>query len=992
MKLNKLSAMFSGAKKNADNLTIFGAALTAVLAMPAVGAETAKAAEKPAADEIEVIQVSGMFGSLKAAALIKRTDDRIVDAIVAEDIGKLPDSNIAEALQRITGVSIQSDFGVGTSVTIRGVSENLILLNGRSTAGPGRGGISLDDFPSSFLKKIEVIKSPTPDMIEGALGGTVNMATVRPLELKDTLFAVSMDGEYADKTENVAPIFNAAVGDNWDLGDLGTFGANVNLSYLDRELRRDEFFNKVDMQKNIDINGDKVVDVSNGPNGSFQRRTESTVEQKTEQHERKAYGLSLQWAPKDVNANVYLDLSLSELAGGQEAYSILDVGGAVVPTAASYYDGNGMLQNYQLTGVFVIPKSWSDFTASESASNAIGGDWYVNDNLKIFAEYSASESEELQTASEFNLRPIKRSAFLANGALTNNTATVTAINMDGKIPSLVYSDPGILTNPDNLVFRELFHKTISTDNQESAFRFDAELSDVGVDFITKIKAGVRTTDREFSSDRFDLKYNGSATLKDAYTNAKVAGKARPTWIDSNIINGSFKTVNYNNSFNQTGFSGPNDLLTYRVYDAAVLRDNIDVTFAQVQDMLKGTTLAMTGTLADNMHEDISAYKLIEEQTRALYTQFHLEFDDVKAIIGARYVETDLDSSVIAGSGSRTLDTKSNEYSDFLPSVNVTYTLDDANLVRFAAAKVMRRAEFDELSPSFVINNEKTSGTSGSYELEPYRVTQYDLSVEHYFGDGGVVSAAIFYKDVASFTENRTSCVADPSTVSGQGTTQWSSICLLDSAGVSKSDIVTHANSNAAAGEAFVVAQRNLGLTGVQIAKDVNGGSGEVSGLELAYQQQYDFVPGLGVNVNYTYADSSQPDGNPLLNISNNTLNGQVYWENEGFQVRLAYNWRDSYLYSQIEKRVELVGALGLNIKNSANPNAAGYDYTVGNNYQNARGQFDFSASYEVTQNVTVVLNAVNLTGEPVSFFNELGSDWKYSEADRRYTLGVRAKF
>ncbi|MCU4674026.1 TonB-dependent receptor [Catenovulum sp. 2E275] len=951
---------------------------------------TANAAEEQ--ENIETIVVKGIAGSLAESARQKRFNVSISDAVVAEDIGKLPDNNIAEALQRITGVSIKSDFGVGESVTIRGVSENLILLNGRSTAGPGRGGISLDDFPSSFLKKVEVIKSPTPEMIEGALGGTVNMETVRPLELMEPLIALSIDGEYADKTENIAPKLSAAMGRNWNLGELGTFGASINFAYQDRELRRDEFFNKFSMVDDIDLDGDGTIDTSGGPNGKFQLRTESTSEQKTEQRERTAYGISLQWAPANVDANIYLDFNNSELDGGQQAYSILDVGGSVVPMTSSYYDGNGMLQNYQLDGVFTIPKTWSDFTTSESSSNAIGGEWYVTNNLKLSGEYSTSESQELQTASEFNLRPIKRDDYLADNSLNNNTSTAT-ITQSGGIPSIVYADP-ILLDEDNMVFRELFHKTLSSDNQETAFRFDVEYSDFGLDFVTKIKAGVRTTDREFSADRYDLKFDGSTTLKDAYKNAKVDGIASPVWVDNEVISGSFVTLNPDNVFEQNGLSGQNDLLTYHVYNADILSNDIEKTFSQVKQILEGTSYAITGSLADNMHEDNSAYKLIEEKTNAFYTQFHLEYEDISAVVGGRYVETELDSSIVVSvdaNGKKTLETRSNEYSDFLPSLNVTYTLSQETLLRFAAAKVMRRADFDNLSPSLVINNDRTSGSSGSYDLEPYRVTQYDFSLEHYFGQGGLASAAIFYKDVASFTENRTTCVADSSTVTNQNTTQWDTVCILDEAGVSKSEIVTKPITTAN-GQSVVDNLRVAGLTGIQIAKDVNGGSGEVTGLELAYQQQLDFLPGLGVNVNYTYADSSQPDGNPLLNISNHTFNGQIYYENQGFQARLAYNWRDSYLYSQIEKRVETVGALGLGIKNSGDPEADGYDPTVGNNYQNERGQFDFSVSYDIDDNFTVLANVVNLTGEPTTYSNELGSTWKYSESDRRFTVGMRAKF
>ncbi|MCC4831459.1 TonB-dependent receptor [Shewanella sp. 10N.7] len=991
MKLNKISAMFSDTKSKATNISIFGAALTALLTLPAYAAEPT---EQTDTDDIEVIAVKGIFGSLKAANLMKRTDDRIVDAIVAEDIGKLPDNNIAEALQRITGVSIGTDFGVGESVTIRGVSENLVLLNGRSTAGAGRGGIGLDDFPSSFLKTVEVIKSPTPDMIEGALGGTVNMKTIRPLELSEPLVAITLDGEYADKTENTAPNFSMGIGNNWDLGDAGSFGASANLAYLDRELRRDEFFSKVDLQDNIDIDGDGIVDDSGGPNGKYLRRTQNTVEQKTEERERTAYGISLQWEPVSAEANIYLDLNATKLDGGQSAYSILDVGGSSVARSDSYYDSNGELHNYDLDGVLVIPKTWSDFTTSDTTSHAIGGEWFLTDSIEISAEYSLSKSEEKQTANEFNLRPIERTDPTTD--LVTHTSTSSSYS-GGGIPGYMYADSGMLTNPDNLVFREFFHKTLETDNEEQALRFDFKMSDIGVDWVSAVKAGVRFTDRDYTANRYDLKpINGNTTLKDSYKNAvDDNGNFAPIWIDNALLSDSMNIVNLNNSFDQTGVNGQNDLLTYNVYDADQLQ-NTEATYELVKQMLAGTSYAMNGSLADNMVEDNGAYKEINEKTSAIYAQFHLDFDDLTAVFGGRYIQTELESSVVASvdaDGNKVLDTGKNDYSDFLPSLNVTYTLTDETLMRFAAAKVMRRADFDELSPALSIDNSLVTGTQGSYQLEPYRVTQYDFSVEHYFGDGGLVSAALFYKDVNSFTQTDSSCLADASTVSGQNTTEWGNICLLDTAGQSQGDVNFATEDQ---GLAYVDQQKAAGQTGIVIDTDVNGGSGEVKGIELAYQQQFTFLPGFwsgfGVNANYTYADSAQPDGNPLLNISENTANGQIYWENEDLQFRLAYNWRDRYLYSQAEKRVQTVGALGYNVFNQNDPTADNFDATVGNNYREARGQFDFSASWDINEHFAVVGNVVNLTGEPIEYTTELGSVWKYSESDRRYTLGLRARF
>lgn len=268
---------------------------------------------------------------------------------------------------------------------------------------------------------------------------------------------------------------------------------------------------------------------------------------------------------------------------------------------------------------------------------------------------------------------------------------------------------------------------------------------------------------------------------------------------------------------------------------------------------------------------------------------------------------------------------------------------------------MRIADFGQLSPAFDVDNSIVTATQGSIDLDPYRATQFDISVEHYFGEGNMVSFAVFYKDVESFLNNESTCIAAPST-SGTNVTEWQSVCQLNTAGVNNTDMV-FSNSTQftdAEGLAYISGLRDAGLTGIDTKKDTNGENGKVQGFEIGYQQFFTSLPdawsGLGVSANYTYADSEQPNGNPLLDISKNTYNLQVFWEYEGVSTRLAYNYRDD------------------------------------------RGQLDFSASWDINEHFTVVANATNLTGEPSIFKSELGSSWMYTEADRRYTVGVRAKF
>jgi TonB-dependent receptor len=1004
MKLNKISTIFANTRNKANHLAVVGTTLTAILAAPNV---MAQAEPNTDTQDVEVIEVRGMLGSIKAAALLKRTDGRIVDAIVAEDIGKLPDNNIAEALQRITGVSINTDFGVGSSVSIRGLSENRVELNGRSTIGDSRDGISLEDFPSSFLKTVEVVKSPTADMIEGALGGTVSLKTVRPLELDDLTIAGSLSGEYADKTENWAPIINFTVGDNWDFGDSGTFGAMLMISYQDRELRQDEFFNRVSLYDE-DVNGMSA----NTPSGLFAVRDQNTVQQFVENRERTAINLSLQWAPASGNGMVYLDLNTTERTGSQAGNSILDAGGSRVYDSGTTQDGNGQVNNYTLTDAYIIPKTWSDFRSTDSYSHALGGEWYLSDTVKMSGEIAIASSDSSLPQSEFNLRPVNRTNWQTwadqyDPATSNydddleafglrHTVDATFSQSGNKIPSIVYSDPSATTGAENLALRAFYHDDDRTQNEETAMRLDFEIIEpLNMDWISKIKTGVRTTDRDYKFTR--SRYRADNLYRNVFYNEGTDEETPfAMWIDEfeDLFPGSFTTVNYPNSFDQSGLSGANALTNYRVYSGHKL-SNAQATFAKVQQILEGTNLATTGSLKDNTVFQEGAFRDINEETAAAYISAYLDFGDLTAIVGGRYVTTDIESSVYVDGN---LVTGTHDYSDFLPSLNVSYNLNEDTVLRFAAAKVMRRADFDQLSPAFTIDNSLYNAERGSLTIDPHRATQYDLSIEHYFGNANMVSFAVFYKDVESFLSNSTTCVAD-SITSGQNVTEWQNICVLDNAGVSQSDVnfqtLADFGGSDSAGFDYTADLRDAGLTGIVTDQVTNGDNGKVQGIEVGYQQNFDFLPGawsgLGVVANYTYADSEQPNGNALLDISKNTVNAQIYWEYEQFQVRLAYNYRDEFLDTEDEKRVATIGELALN-SSTDDETSALYDPTAGNNYRDSRGQFDFSASWDIDEHFTLVGNITNLTGEPSRWSSALGSTYKYTEADRRMTVGVRATF
>ena len=167
--------------------------------------------------DVEVIEVTGIRSALASALAEKRSSSNLKEVIQAEDIGKLPDNNLAEVLENVTGIQITRSAGVGSSVQIRGNSANRIEINGVTTVNPTgeRGGISFDDLPAALIASVEVTKAPTAKQIEGSAGGTINLKTMRGLGLKEQLVQFKVQGAHSDLADSVTPSISGTFGDNW---------------------------------------------------------------------------------------------------------------------------------------------------------------------------------------------------------------------------------------------------------------------------------------------------------------------------------------------------------------------------------------------------------------------------------------------------------------------------------------------------------------------------------------------------------------------------------------------------------------------------------------------------------------------------------------------------------------------------------------------------------------------------------------------------------
>ena len=209
----------------------------AMLAMSATALPLVPAAVAQDDQPIEEVVVKGIRGSLRNAIDQKRSSDKLVEVIIAEDIGKLPDQNLAEVLENITGIQITREAGVGTGVQIRGTNANRTEINGVSTvgSGAGRSGINFEDVSAAIIAGVEVTKAPDAKTIEGSVGGTINLKTIRPLELTEPLIAVRLQGEDSSlSTDGVTPRLSGTWGDNWSTSN-GEIGVVISASYAEQD-------------------------------------------------------------------------------------------------------------------------------------------------------------------------------------------------------------------------------------------------------------------------------------------------------------------------------------------------------------------------------------------------------------------------------------------------------------------------------------------------------------------------------------------------------------------------------------------------------------------------------------------------------------------------------------------------------------------------------------------------------------------------------------
>ena len=986
-------------KKRSLLAVAIGTALSST-ALPAFSQESEAEANK----DVEVIQVKGIRGSLIKSVDVKRTSDGVVDAISAEDIGKFPDTNLAESLQRITGVSIDRTNNEGNQVTVRGFGPefNVVTLNGRQmpSASTDRNVTSTRAFnfaeiASESVSGVEVYKTSKAYLAGGSIGSTINIQTAKPFDFDETKISFSakaihdstVDSNYGSSvTPEIAGLFSTKFADD-------KFGILITGSIQERDSREEISATDGWLQNNVDPNGVDFSAVGGDSSRTVWAPQNYNID--ISDHERKRINgqVVLQFAPTDTLVAT-LDYTVSQYEDDIERNQLgvwFNGGGSMTGTV----DENGTLANFTQTNSNVDFFGYTDHIETENDSIGLNVEWQASDSLTFTFDVHSSSSEAQPDAE--NGSP--NETFVITGVPQVNGVTMdysNGLDLPGmQIDSANY--PGTVYDQANIGSLFVANNLTAQKTDVDQFKVDGEWLNLDDGALETVKFGLSRTDYKTNTQRWQTQRSTGY-----YANFPVVSQGQ-------IDTSNWELVPIDGLL--SSFSGTESLppFMYR-YDVAAHIAQLETFY----DPLRGQTHPAYGdTVTDNylttfFPGDIRQDHIIEELTTAAYVQFDVstEFNDmaVDILAGVRYEQTDVTGSSllpdyttlrwdngnqmsILNSGDNTYTNAESDYDVFLPSLDVSFEVQEDMIVRFSYSKSITRPFLGDMRETFTPNNLKAIGnldaSRGNSALKPFTAQNVDLTWEYYYGEGSYVAVGYFRKIVDNFITNSKedqtfAGVLDPA--SGPRAAQ--AAADLAAAGGDPSNLAAlfgqmQANEAAAGRTGPILGDAALGdpLAVFEVTFPSNNETGTFSGWELAAQHLFDDT-GFGLQANATFVSSDvefdveNPDFVFALPGLSDSANFVAFYDKDGIQARIAYNWRDTFL----------AGVDQLRIANEPT-------------FAESFGQWDANVSYDINENITVFIEGLNLTGESLRqhgrWENQLVKAFEYGP---RYAVGVRGSF
>ena len=962
---------------------------------------------------IDEVVVTGIRGSLRASAEIKRQSAGVVDAITAEDIGNFPDTNLAESLQRITGVSIDRERGEGSRVTVRGFGPefNLVLLNGRQMPSSGVGNSFGNGTTRSFdfgnlaaegVSSVEVYKTGQATMPSGGIGATLNVKTTRPLNGQDLSLTFAVSGMYddssigsADFTPEISALWSQKFADD-------TFG--ISLSAIHQERASGAATAKVGGWRSFDANVDNCwcgvgpsewggIPPDGDPNqvnrptlpGIYSVPQTTSYELNTYDRTRTNGQLTLQFRPTD-RFEATLDYTYAEMEIERTYNSF-----------GAWYNF-GAQDTVWTDGPNASPMDYGEsLTAQDFATNA-GRDGFVNENNLVGLNLLWDATDKLtlefdyhdSTAKSGSNSPYGISSNLAVNAYTRDR-TITYFDDELPVLDLGLSAP---LNPDQMtaagsVFaNEEQEMSIAQGRIGASFRPD-------IDFVDSIDFGVQMTE-------IDNRALSAVVQRDAWFAHTPLG----------ALSDLMTPTSLGSAFSE--FAGSSD---DRLHSDFYSWDLVDV-IERFESLIVSGDAPLSVTSSGDMgpcgtglcaSDDWTSDRQTLEETTAVYLMMNAstETSGGRAIdmrIGFRYEETEITSSALSpiysglnwnagneialiSSGDPDFTTFEGKYDYVLPNIDISIEATENALLRFSFGRTLARADYVSIQGGQTLDSPVRigggTGARGNPALLPYVSDNVDLTWEYYYADSSYASIGYFYKEVDNFI-GLAAVEETPFDLPHPGLGP-----LADEA-----RLATGA-SDAATLWAWILANRpdaegvdaaNNSIVGVQgrdpaspfnLSVPINNQTNELKGWEFNIQHTFG-DSGFGVIANYTlvesddalYDDLSLTAQFPLVGLSD-SANLVGFYENDSMSIRLAYNWREKFLGGTGQDNV------------GAGPPSYTADYK----------QLDASGNYWFNENLQLFVDILNVTNETSHVHGRTSYQTLFAtQQGTRYNIGARYKF
>lgn len=972
---------------------------------------------------VEEVVVTGIRASLQRSMDLKRESQGVVDAISAEDIGKFPDTNLAESLQRITGVSINRDNGEGSKVTVRGLGPdfNLVTLNGRqlpgatidATSASGSRSFDFGNIASESVSAIEVYKTTRADISPGGMGATINIVTPKPLK-NDPRASIGIKGVMDQSTDDteITPEISGIYSTNF--AD-GMFGIAITGSYQERKSTAASanigtgwrtFPGTVEQNwggtENVDFawGGIPLHDGKqfNPPTAEDVYSTPQSVSYGFSDIDRKRTNaqLTLQYAPTEA-----LTLTLDHTYSKNDITEhFSDIGGWFnFGGQSTVFSNNGfgapetpLIYSEDMTGGDIAMATGINSRLYENNSTGLNVEFNPMDQLTLTLDAHHSTAEASPDNDYGNSVGIAVSAYVRDR---------TTVNVMGDMPVMILdildgAGGNDLRTEDLHVSGSYFRSsqtkhTIDQIQLGGKWEFNDQIS---------AKFGLARTEGDYESAFSNVQ-------RDTWGGLGADGALPASIFTAKSIQKYFSGSKGETTAQAMSFLGGTSTAAWDKRYVANFEELRSWAVANVDGGSGPAECADGGTWYCSMAPD--TFNEITENSDSAYVQLNYKTDIFTLNAGLRYESTKVETPTSAQAfgpiswvaanefsmpkvGEPTKVTDSGKYDYLLPSLDASWSLEDDVVLRASYGQSIARAGWLDLRGGTSYNQgvriQSGSAARGNPGLKPYKADNFDFSAEWYYDDASYLSVGYFTKKVENFIGSRVITDEGP-LANTPHPAHGPRFAAAVASGLSPSDTVgirQYILTNFPDPQtAYVDGDGNTIIVGIPGEDDnanfdvteVANGDQEVwiDGFELAIQHNF-WETGFGVIANYTLVDSSTEFDNMTLNDPqfaitgvSDTANLVGFYEKDGLQVRVAYNWRDKFLAST----------------------ASG----TGNNPINvaAYSQIDINVSYDITDNLSVFLEGLNVTEESGRTY---GRDERqvlgWFEGAARYNIGARYTF